>query len=363
MKLNNLTYTNASSNTMNSLSPYVGKIRPDLVEFLIDEYATSEGGILDPFCGSGSVLLGGWQKGYSVIGCDLNPYAYVLSMGKLTPFTSLEIAQEALKHYNLKIADSVNKTCVDDVPAWVRSFFNEDTLKEICVWSTILRNNREWFLLSCLMGILHHQRPGFLSYPSSHGAPYLRSKKFPEIDNPEMYEYRNVYDRLLKKVIRSYKKFPDMDFSLKREVHMKNSSLLNLGGDKVSTIITSPPYMKSLTYARDNRLRLWFLGTDNWEDLDKIISPAPVNFIKLMGSSFESWSRIQRRGDKCIAIIGDMSIVYNNIKMSLYEAIRIIAKPYYSMCEAFEDPIPESKKVIKGNGRIKREVILVLRRR
>ena len=363
MKLNNLTYTATTNNTINSLSPYVGKIRLDLVAHLIDEYAINKGYIFDPFCGSGSVLLCGWQKGFDVIGCDLNPYAYALSMGKLAPYASHEMAEEALEQFNTNAIFSAKKVRVDNIPMWVRSFFNEDTLKEICAWSTMLKDSNDWFLLSCLMGILHHQRPGFLSYPSSHGAPYLRSNKFPRSENPELYEYRNVYDRLKKKVERSYRGLPNLDFSLNRKVYLEDSSSVELQGINVSTIITSPPYMKSLTYARDNRLRLWFLGVENWEELDKSISPTPANFIKLMKSCFSSWSQMQKRGSRCIVIIGDVPIAYNQLKAPLYEAMRDIAKPYYTLCESFEDPIPESKKVVKGNTRIKREVILVLRRR
>ena len=58
-----------------------------------------------------------------------------------------------------------------------------------------------------LLGILHHQRPGFLSFPSSHLVPYLRSRKYPRKMFPEMYSYRELRPRLLAKIMRSYKRF------------------------------------------------------------------------------------------------------------------------------------------------------------
>ena len=46
------------------------------------------------------------------------------------------------------------------------------------------------------------------------------------------------------------------------------------------TMITSPPHMRQLDYARDNRLRLWFLGIDDPHALDKAISPRKEAFFE-----------------------------------------------------------------------------------
>lgn len=65
------------------------------------------------------------------------------------------------------------------VPEWVREFFHPDTLREVLIAFRILRQQEDYFLTACLMGILHHVRPGFLSYPASHLVPYLRKNKYP----------------------------------------------------------------------------------------------------------------------------------------------------------------------------------------
>ena len=41
--------------------------------------------ILDPFCGSGTVLVEGLVRGYSAIGIDINPMARLISRVKTTP--------------------------------------------------------------------------------------------------------------------------------------------------------------------------------------------------------------------------------------------------------------------------------------
>ena len=353
---------NKVSNSLNILSPYVGKMRPSLVDYLIEKYAAKNEYIYDPFAGSGTVLLQGWVNGFNVIGSDLNYYAFVLAMGKTHPFKSLTQAERALAQYNISVQKKLSDIFIEDFPEWVKSFFDEKTLKEIYAWMQMLNENNEWFLMSCLIGILHHQRPGFLSYPSSNGAPYLRDKKYPKEHYPEMYEYRNVYERLLKKVSRVYRSIPVLDFTKTREVLYGDSSTIKIKQQRISTIITSPPYMKSLTYARDNRLRLWFLGVNDWQSLDKMISPSSSAFFKMMEKCFDNWSKLQKVGDKCIIVVGDIKVNYDNRKMSLTDVIVNLSTKYYSLVKSYKDPIPEARKVVKGNSTIKRELILVLER-
>ena len=58
-------------------------------------------------------------------------------------------------------------------------------------------------------------------------------------------------------------------------------------------------------------------------------------------------------------VIGDITVNYNHARRSLSEILIELSKKYYTLVEAFSDPIPETKKVVKGNSRIKKEIILV----
>jgi len=119
-----------------------------------------------------------------------------------------------------------NNVNTKNIPKWVSCFFHPKTIKEIMTWMNILSSKRDFFLISCLLGILHHQRPGFLSFPSSHGAPYLRNERYPISEYPEMYDYRNVYERLYKKVVRTYKAIPTLDFLIERKVIYRDTQTI-----------------------------------------------------------------------------------------------------------------------------------------
>jgi hypothetical protein len=276
--------------SIHSISPYVGKLRPELANELIREFTQEKSIVFDPFCGSGTIAFESWINNRETLAVDMNYYAYVLTMAKLNPFPTYN---DAIKQYEVcqqlvKIREI--KVDLRTIPKWVRQFFNPETLKGILRWTGVLLEKKEWFLLACLLGILHHQRPGFLSYPSSHGAPYLRINKFPKDKFPQLYGYRCVESRLLEKITRTYRHIPQFDFAVKRSVFNCNTLHYRNHSNQNMTIITSPPYMKSLTYARDNRLRLWFLGYPDWKALDKDVSLGKDNFLILMKNCFRSWS-------------------------------------------------------------------------
>lgn len=170
---------NGRESTLQQLSPYVGKLKSGMVQVLLELYSQPGNIVLDPFCGSGVVPLEAALSGRVAWGNDLSPYAYAITRGKLeTPPTETQAIAQA--HQLLNAVDR-EKQSVDSAiaPEWVREFFHPETFKEVLAAFRLLQHQDNYFLLACLMGILHHVRPGFLSYPASHLVPYLRKKNIP----------------------------------------------------------------------------------------------------------------------------------------------------------------------------------------
>lgn len=347
--------------TLHQVSPYIGKMKSSMTSALISTFTHKDETIYDPFCGSGTVALEGWAAGRNVIANDLNPYAYFLTQAKLFPYLTIEDAMAELDIAAEYVRPLVPKVDLRRVPIWVRSFFHPDTLREIITWSQVLKSRKSYFLLSCLLGILHHQRPGFLSYPSSHAIPYLRQKKFPQSLYPELYQYRSVQDRLEKKAKRMLKRVPHLDQKLYRECSLSNAADF-LPKEKINCIITSPPYMRQLDYGRDNRLRLWFLGSEDWKSLDDMISPSEEKFLNLFRSCLKLWHDALIPNGICILVLGDShSRMYD---MPLPDAIARIATQEiggYSVFWKHSEPIPNNRRVRRGYCGNLMETILVLR--
>lgn len=70
---------NVEERTRTSLFPWKGQFSPQLVQFLLTAHASSHDRVLDPFCGSGTVLAECAAKGLPCTGFDINPGAFLFS--------------------------------------------------------------------------------------------------------------------------------------------------------------------------------------------------------------------------------------------------------------------------------------------
>jgi hypothetical protein len=252
--------------TLHQVAPYVGKLKSSIARSLVKRYSSGGDLVVDPFAGAGTIVLEAALAGRRAFGSDISPYAQVLSRAKLFPPRSLEKAVEDAEHA-LKEAARLSPADLRQVPSWVRAFFHPETLREAISFARVCRTPGRDFLMACFLGILHHQRPGFLSYPSSHLVPYVRDKKYPRRKFSEMYAYRPLRPRLIAKVTRVYERFltPASRYGLNfRRGTIENITL----PDAFDALITSPPYMNALDYGRDNRLRLWFIDPALTFDVD-----------------------------------------------------------------------------------------------
>lgn len=65
--------------TRANLFNWRGQFTPELIEYLLSEYAATNDVVADPFSGSGTVLLESARCGLACIGLEINPAAYAMS--------------------------------------------------------------------------------------------------------------------------------------------------------------------------------------------------------------------------------------------------------------------------------------------
>ena len=349
-----------SESTLHQLSPYIGKLKSSIAHDLIAEYSRKGELVADVFCGSGTVALESVQMGRRSFAADASHYAITLTKGKLGAPSSIEKAYAALD--SSLVAAQSQQVDVRNVPTWVRDFYHPETLKETLQLLAVLRKRRNHFLLACLLGISHHQRPGFLSFPSSHLVPYLRSRKFPREDYPEMYEYRSVGPRIRAKVARALKRPAKIDRSLVVGIRRSTVELLT-PPNSVDCFITSPPYMNALDYGRDNRLRNWFLSGEIQDRIDARLNGV-VGFRRTMASYARKLAATLVKGGHCVFVVGEKTRRTNARFPSevLSEVIDEFA-PCLRIKEIVSDRIPDIRRSRRHLGGVKMEHILVYERR
>ncbi len=350
--------------SLHQLAPYIGRMKTDMARTLLLHHTRPADTIVDPFCGCGVVPLEAALHGRHVVAGDWNPYAVVLTRAKLFPPRSLRAARTRLRKTWALTQQLLARQDLRTVPAWVRRFFHPETLREALAFRDACLARDEDFLLACLLGILHHQRPGFLSYPSSHLVPYLRDRKFPRAKNPDLYERRDVFSRLEAKVMRAYRR-PAATFTTRRRVDSVDARqfarLRNVGA-----VITSPPYMNELDYVRDNRLRLWFIEKRLPDELEMPGANRAQAFEELMKTVCARLAPSIRRKGKFILVIGDATRGGGRPGRSA-AIVQAIFASEPSLCgfrliDRWKDRIPDVRRSRRECRGTKAETILVYQR-
>lgn len=354
--------TTATDCTFHQIAPYIGRIKTTIARSLIEQYTLPGDLVVDPFCGSGVIPLEASLAGRRVLASDTNPYGLALTraklLGPLDEVTALRQLERARAGAERRLPDQDLRA----IPRWVRVFFHPTTLRNALALRDELVARRDWFLLACLLGILHHQRPGFLSFPSSHLVPYLRDQLFPRERFPELYEERDVYVRMHAKVHRTFRRPPGSRGHA--VVSLRDSRRLTVP-TCVNAVITSPPYMNELDYIRDNRLRLWFLGRRLPPKQDILKRNREHSFRCLMTTTLGRIADAVVPGGAIVLIVGDASrgvrtLDSADVVRDIFQQVPALSR--FDLCTVIADTIPDLRRSRRDLRGTKRETVLVYRR-
>src|SRR5436853_5370196 len=70
---------NIEGKTRSNLFAWRGQFSPQFVEAILGAYCARDASLLDPFMGSGTVLVEGARRGHAVHGTEANPAAYSIA--------------------------------------------------------------------------------------------------------------------------------------------------------------------------------------------------------------------------------------------------------------------------------------------
>lgn len=343
--------------TFQQLAPYIGRIKTSIARDLITRFTSPGDVVLDPFAGSGVIPFEAALLGRRTIATDTSPYGVLLMRAKFGAPKDCDTALAQFRTRWKRAQRRVHKQDLRTVPPWVRAFFHPETLRKALALRDELADSSDHFLLACLLGILHHQRPGFLSYPSSHLVPYLRDRLFPDTEFPEMYVERDVAVRMEAKIRRTYRRPP---LTLARATTYARDARAFRKPAHIDAIITSPPYMNGLDYVRDNRLRLWFLARalPTVEDIPR--RQREARFRALLRDTFTRLVDKLTPGAAVILIVGDTS--RGTQRLDAAQTVRdLFSEPAFSsfvLKGEIWDQIPDIRRSRRDLAGTKKETIL-----
>lgn len=242
---------------MKPIHPFPARMAPDICQRALASLPAGSR-VLDPMCGSGTVLRGGVEIGHECVGLDMDPLAVLIAECWVTPtdpqrlIADAEAVCERARALDSDVEMPWREAETED---FARYWFAERQCRDLARLSFILRRSRLrsrpflWLCLSRL--VITKDRGASLARDVSHSRPHR------VIDDND-FDVLRGFERSARLVAARLE--PD-------EIHASASVVrgdarhvqeFNLG--QFDAVVTSPPYLNAIDYLRGHRLALIWMG-------------------------------------------------------------------------------------------------------
>jgi len=213
---------------------------------------------VDPFVGTGTVLVEAQKRGVECIGIDANPWALLVSKAKTTPITS---AEQLVRKVEYILSKNDNKVFIPTKT--LEKYYTSRNL-------SILGNLRHLLELSTL----EKCRPLLLTLFCKIAERYSKLVKSPaprfHMKCKRIYSPDKLFEEFLREVCLAVNDLSLLESSKSHLIFADSTSWLPTRFDG---ILTSPPFMNNVDYIRHSQLSLYWCGLANdSEDLGRLRS-------------------------------------------------------------------------------------------
>lgn len=345
-----------------AMCSYLGTFPAALARSMVSMLSEPGDVVLDPFSGRGTTLLESRLLGRMSLAIDLNPIAVALSWAKNVTLTS-DIAharvQELREGYDKLLCLPEAQVQGDDI----QLIFHPATLGQLCYLRRKLLTSCspvDRFLLGAVLGVMHgsERQDGSSGYASismpntfSMSPNYVR--RFVETNRLNRVA-RDVFEILGDKVDRLFREPPPtgpegLVVAGDAKQLTKIPELHPYRG-KVKLVVTSPPYLDLVNYAKQNWIRNWLLAPHPDSDLagdldDNLTLKDWLDFIE---SVMLEIKQLLRPDGVFVMVVGDVAKA-NRSHISLAREFiqRIQHDGIFSYVGCFEDYIGQDIKTTR----------------
>jgi len=259
-----------------AIHPYPAMMIPQVAGRLIDMYAKPKAAVLDPFSGSGSVLLEAFIRGYDSYGIDINPLSLLISRVKTTPVDP-EVLHLELEKILKKASSTKNtkKPNFFNIDYW----FKPEVASQLTALQTAINSIDDKPVLA---GFKRGKIKDFFKVVFSftvRAASNTRNGEFKlyRIDDDKLKNYSpdafEIFKKRAGENIVAMAGLWEKYSRSKTKVNILNEDArhrTSIKDRKVDIVVTSPPYGDSKTtvaYGQFSRLSLQWLGFEG-ENID-----------------------------------------------------------------------------------------------
>ncbi len=290
---------------------YPARLHPEVTRALLAALAPAPCTVLDPFCGSGTVLVESLVAGHRTYGRDLSPFAIELATLKTRVTTADE--RRAIVEATHRVARRAEELCVarvkSPVPPNESRWFAPHTLREVAALaSEIARCDRVTrpalrMLLSSVLVKVSLQA-------SDSDARHVRKDVAP-FDALRFFAFKaRELDRCLAALASAVPQgAAPVDLSVDDA-----AALTTVAPGSIDVIVTSPPYANTYNYVDHHARRYAWLkldashmesneiGAARWFDVPEA---GALRFRRELGSMAAAFARVMRPGARAAVVIAD----------------------------------------------------------
>lgn len=244
------------------LHPYPARMIPQIAERLINRYSSPGSVVLDPFCGSGTVLVESCRNRRNAIGNDINPLAVLLAKVKSKRIEPRRL-NKAVSSFMKQVKEDYKKQVRPELPSFsnIRHWFKDFVIKDL----SIIRHKIEEvedrdirnFLEVCFS--LTALETSNIDHRSSRFIRVLPKEKLEKYRPKVLPHFRKRIWSSMRKVALYYQN----SYDILVDVIHGDAQRLPLSDKIIDLIVTSPPYgeeRNTVAYSRWSKLMLYWLG-------------------------------------------------------------------------------------------------------
>lgn len=281
---------NSSERYSHLIHSYPAKLLHHIPYFFLqtDFFCPKGGVVLDPFCGTGTVLLEANLSGRNAKGADANPLAVLISQVKTT-----YIEKERLLKTKDRILSSAKRLDIDNYfeTTPISYWFSTTTIVQLrrleCAIKRIKNDQQKKFFLTCFSSLvrkvsfadpsisvpvrLNPER--FVNHKDRMDSTLFKIKTLENVDVYDKFEnicelnisrietLRNIFDNGVKSEVIS---------NDARNLTATIGSKTKLEDESIDLILTSPPYAGAQKYIRSSWLNLFWLGSKQSQEIKQL---------------------------------------------------------------------------------------------
>lgn len=252
------------------LHPYPAKLIRNIPRFFFacGDIIPAKSTILDPFCGSGTVLLEAQLSGHKAVGADANPLARLIAMAKMAPPKAEEAGTQLTRIVDRARKGPLDMPDVVNIDYWFSPHVKEAlarlraALLETCgepwsspfMWACFSSCVRRVSLADPRLSVPVRINPQRAERYGAKGDQVLQKlERLKTIDVLQVFwQVSSANIRRIKRTV-----FPA---DVPNPVLFEDARALGVADATIDVVMTSPPYVGAQKYVRASSLCLGWLG-------------------------------------------------------------------------------------------------------